>query len=206
MRAVTQPLRSAARCTRHWFGLCLIGLIGLPVAAPAQRERAAPAPDVILLKRIAEAVDGHRTGELVYVVASPAGDHPVAGVFSDPRDADRLLEKLGKGFFRFGPYQSPRELAPPLVVACVHIRSVMLSERCVPPAQPTRFEDVTGLTLVIARANGKPDSLVLPPGTDAIFLTLSTIDKFVVPYYLRTFDIRAVSDMRQGFQGVFTAR
>jgi hypothetical protein len=207
MRSLAHHLRSALRCTPRWCGLCLLGLIGLPAAAFAQRDRGAPVPDVTLLKRIAEAVDGHRTGELVYVVASLTGDHPVAGVFADLAAADGIVAKMGKDFSRFGPYQAPLDKSPPYLVGCVHIANTsrMFPERnqCVPPRRPVLVDDVRQLTLLVGRADGSVDTLPLPAGTDVVMLSLNAFDKFGVPYYLRTLGLPAVAELRAGFAKVY---
>jgi hypothetical protein len=62
-----------------------------------------------LLKRLAEAVDGHRTGKLVYVVASYDMPNPVAGVFDTKADAEKTAKGAGRSFDVFGPYSAALE-------------------------------------------------------------------------------------------------
>ncbi|MEP7347264.1 MAG: hypothetical protein ABI877_18480, partial [Gemmatimonadaceae bacterium] len=47
------------------------------------------------------------------------------------------------------------------------------------------------------RLDGTRDSIPLPPNADAVFLSLSSIDKFVIPYYTRILGLGAVTEMRQ---------
>lgn len=199
----SRTLRLHHLILRQFVTLCAFALALLPTTLAAQSERGGPVPDVVMLKRIAEAVDGHRTGGLVYVVVSLAGDHPVAGVFGKRKEADELLQKLGKEFSRFGPYQAPLDNAPSYAVGCVHIAntSQMFAGRkmCVPPRRPVRVEDVTQMTLVLSLADGSTDTLPLPRGTDLVMLSLTAFDKFAVPYYLRTLGLAAVTEMRAGF-------
>ena len=195
---VTFPRRAVALVVAVYLG------VSMPLAS--QKTPAARVPGAILLKRIAEAVDGDRSGTLVYVVATYEPTFPVIGVFNNPKAAQDLVAKTGPSAAVFGPYQTVPDLTPPSIVGCVHRRSVMKADYCVPPLRPLHPKDIVGMTLVITRTQGKSESLVLSPDTDAIFLTLSTIDKFVVPYYLRTFSLAAVSELRGDFQSVFSKR
>jgi hypothetical protein len=195
------------RIGRHpAMALCLLALVLPPAALAAQGDHG-PVPDVVLLKRIAEAVDGHRTGGLVYVVASLDGDHPVAGVFGNPKEADKALERLGEGYSRFGPFQAPLDREPSQLVGCVHIantsRMSPMSDQCVPPSRSIRLEDVRRMTLVLGLADGTVDTLPLPRGTDVIMLSLNAFDKFAVPYYLRTLGLAGTSEMRTGFASIY---
>ncbi len=203
----SRPLHQRPLNLCQLVALCALVLALRPTTLAAQSERGGPVPDVVMLKRLAEAVDGHRTGGLVYVVASLAGDHPVAGVFGDRKEADELLQKLGKGYSRFGPFQAPRDADPGYMVGCVHLRySSMMrpgSDMCVPPPNEARVEDITGVSLLLTRANGRLDTLPLPRGTDVVFLTLNAFDKFAVPYYQRTLGLEGVTELRTGFAAVY---
>ena len=200
------PCYNLVTFPRLAIALVVTVYLGLSVPLAAQRIPAARVPGAILLKRIAEAVDGDRSGSLVYVVASYEPTFPVIGVFNSPKAAQDLVAKTGPNAAVFGPYQTVPDLTPPSIVGCVHRRSVMKADYCVPPSRPLHPKDIVGMTLVITRTQGKPESLVLPADTDAIFLTLSTIDKFVVPYYLRTFSLATVSELRGDFRSVFSKR
>lgn len=191
---------------RRAVALVVAVYLGLSAPLEAQRIPVARVPGAIMLKRIAEAVDGDRSGTQVYVVATYDPTFPVIGVFNNPKAAQNLAAKTGPNAAVFGPYQTLPDLTPPSIMGCVHRRSVMKADYCVPPRRPLKPNDIVGMTLVITRTQGKPESLELPPDTDAIFLTLSTIDKFVVPYYLRTFSLAAVSELRGDFQSVFSKR
>jgi hypothetical protein len=203
----SRTLRLHHLILRQFVTLCACALALLPTTLAAQSERGGPVPDVVMLKRIAEAVDGHRTGGLVYVVASLAGDHPVAGVFGDRKEADELLQKLGKGFSRFGPFQAPLDAEPGYMVGCVHLKySSMMhpeSNMCVPPPNVARFDEVIGVSLLLTRTNGRQDTLPMPRGTDLIVLTLNAFDKFAVPYYQRTLGLEGATALRAGFAAVY---
>jgi hypothetical protein len=66
-----------------------------------------------------------------------------------------------------------------------------------------RVEDITGVSLLLTRANGRLDTLPLPRGTDVVFLTLNAFDKFAVPYYQRTLGLEGVTQLRAGFAAIY---
>ena len=182
--------------------LLLPAVMTLSTCVQAQRVRT-PVADAVMLKRIAEAVDGNRSGKQVYVVLSGEALSPPVGVFYDLKEANARASAAGTGAQVFGPYRTA--LDPGVnVAACVHVvGSRMQTDRCVPPAQSVRWEDVRGLSLVITRHDGKRDSIPLPPNADAVFLSLSSVDKFVVPYYSRILGLPAVTAMRQAAERSF---
>ena len=179
------------------FGFCMLAAATLSAQRP---------PDAIMLRRIAEALDGNPTGKPVWVVGTLAGDHTIEGVLPDLKSAQALAARLGKGFQVFGSFDTP--LPPPwdLISACVHVahRSIMRRSMCVPPPNgPIVFGDIKGLTLVLERTNGTRDSLNLSPDADAIFLSMVAFDKFAVPYYQRTLGLAGVVDMRREFESAY---
>jgi hypothetical protein len=71
------------------------------------------------------------------------------------------------------------------------------------PIQRLTFDDISAMSLLITRHGGGVDTLPIPLGSDAIFLSMPAIDKFVIPYYLRTVGIAASGDMRGQLQQVY---
>ena len=200
MTRISSPvlaLRSAA---------LLAALSLLPPALLAQPGKE-PIPDAVMLKRMAEAIEGFRGSGQAYVVGSLEGLHPVTGVFSDPIEAARAAKVSGPGFKVFGPVLVLAEKTPPFTVACVHVAktSVMFPEsnKCVGPGRPLPFEQLKTLTLLLGRTDGTTDTLRLPAGTDAIMLTSTAFDKFAVPYYLRILGLAGVAELRNGFAGIY---
>lgn len=188
---VMTPVRAAGTCAR-----ILVFVAAMTSCLGAQSKTASP-PTAVMLKRIAEAVDGNRSGRQVYVVLSGEQLSPPVGVYYDPKAAQAAANGAGKGAQVFGPYQT--ELDPGAnVAACVHVTgSRWHTDRCVPPAQTVRWDDVRGLSLQITRMDGKRDSIPLPPNADAVFLSMASIDKFAVPYYTRMLGLPAATAMRQ---------
>ncbi len=191
------------RATLRWWTL-LPAVMTLGTCVEAQSSRA-PVPDAVMLKRIAEAVDGNRSGKQVYVVLSGEPLNPPVGVFSDLKEANAQLTAAGKGAQLFGPYQTALDPGGN-IAACVHVTgSRWQTDRCVPPVRTVRQDDVRSLSLVITRLDGTRDSIPLPPNADAVFLSLASIDKFVVPYYARMLGLPAVTAMRQEAERSFAA-
>jgi hypothetical protein len=152
-----------------------------------------------MLKRIAEAVDGDRSGGMVYVVAGYDPANPIVGVFHDPKSAAGAASKAGNGAAVFGPYQAALDSTIAQTMTCVHLKTSVMNLRCVPPGRTTQFSDIASLTLMITRTDGGRDSVPLPQGADAIFLGAPAVDKFVIPYYVRLVGLTATTDMRNGF-------
>jgi hypothetical protein len=177
-----------------------------PAFAEAQGRNAPPGP--VALRRIAEALDGHRSGDQVWVVASRQPPFDVVGVFGNEREAAQRLRALGSDFMMHGPNSTERDPASEILGGCVHIRSSrMKRDLCVPPTRgPIPLQDIRTMTLVITRTNGSVDSLPIARDADAIFLSLPAIDKFAVPYYTGIIGLAATSEMRREVAGAFVAR
>jgi hypothetical protein len=181
------------------------------LAAPAAHSQTPDRqrqPGAVMLRRIAEAVDGHRTGDRVYVVASYEATFPVLGVFANEREAAQRARTAGANAAVFGPYATDRDPGGALLTGCVHVTSSRMHPAlCVPPVNaPFPMSEIRTMTLVIRRTNGTTDSLSLARDTDAIFLTLSAIDKFAVPYYTGILGLAATANLRRDIERAFAPR
>lgn len=180
--------------------------VGVALACTAQGvgQGAPPPANPVMLKRIAEAVDGNRTGKLVYVVVSAEPTSPVLGVFPDFDSAQALATKGDVKASVFGPYQSIADKSEGFISACVHDRNTsrMQSNRCTPPVERN---GVVGIQLVLERSGGTRDTIPLSPDADAIFLGMAAIDKFAIPYYVRTIGVADANTMRTEFEQRFTS-
>jgi hypothetical protein len=149
-----------------------------------------------MLKRLAEAVDGNRSGKQVYVVLSGDPLDPPAGVLPTFKAATDLANSLGHGAQVHGPFQTTFEPGDG-IAACIHVTdSRFYSERCAPPSRPTPRSDIRSMSLMITRRDGSRDSMLVPVDADAIFMSSAAIDKFVVPYYSRVIGLAAAATMR----------
>lgn len=179
--------------------------VGVALACTAQGagQVTPPPANPVMLKRIAEAVDGVRTGKLVYVVVSSEPTSPVLGVFPDFDSAQALATKGDVKAAVFGPYQTIADKTQGTISACVHDRmsSRMQIDRCTPPVDR---EGVVGMQLVLERSGGARDTIPLSPDADAIFLGMAAIDKFAIPYYVRTIGVADASTMRTEFEQRYT--
>jgi hypothetical protein len=133
-----------------------------PSALPAQDTTAIPAS---LLRALAEAADVDRTGRPVYLVADRRFPHYVIGRFETRAQAMSLRADSGSAYGVFGPFVTPADPAPPASASKVY--RVRLFYRN--PQGVVRTKDVD------------------PVEVDALFMTMSAVDKFMVPYYARVY-------------------
>ena len=193
----------------------LVCLGQLVVAQPATHI-----PTTTLLKRLAEAVDGHRQGQLVYVVAQHDYPNATGGVYLDSAAARAAAQRLGAQWGHFGPFRGTGEcirvpgtsrcLDEPEEL-CVHdgLHSAMdssvvarvrrLGSICPGPGLGFRMNDLDSLSITFHLRSGPAQRMALPRGVDAVFLTLPALDKFVFPYYARTIGLDSTAALRQRF-------
>jgi hypothetical protein len=184
-----------------------LALILSPIAPAEAQDRNRP-PGPVMLRRIAEALDGHRNGDRVWVVSSFEPPFPVLGVFANEREAAQRARTVGPSATYSGPYLTERDPGSIFITGCVHITSSrMHRELCVPPVRgPVSMPEIRSMTLVITKTNGVVDSIPVARDADAIFLTLPAIDKFAVPYYTGVIGLAATSDLRREVARAFTTR
>ena len=180
-------------------------LAGFSFSASAQPPRQPPSP--VLLKRLAEAVDGHRTGQPVFVVATADSAVIVRGVVDTRRAADSLARLLGRLYDVYGPFVAPRDPASlQMFRGCVHDGHTSYMLPLCPPLPFFLISDVASLTLTARLKDGTTHEMAMAPSVDAIFLTLPAIDKFVVPYYARTIGFDSAAAMRARIAARLTVR
>jgi hypothetical protein len=134
-----------------------------------------------LLRVLGEVADVYRTGRPVFLVADYRFPHRVIGRFPQTgattntararRQAEQLQADSGSSFGVFGPYVTAQD----------------------PPDTTTsRIADVI---LVWQTPRGRVQRR-LDPEVDALFLTMSAVDKFMIPYYDRLYGPRYAQDLR----------
>lgn len=186
-------------------GLAAIALLAIASPARAQEPRQPPSP--ILLKRLAEALDGHRTGTPVFIVACRDSLNRIGGVVATRREAESLARRLGPCFDTYGPYLALLDLLSQRGnPGCVHdgYTSNMIGLIC--PDNPFLLADVVSMTLVVRMRDGTVRERRMGPEVDAIFLTLPAIDKFVIPYYARIVGVDSAAAMRGQLARSFSIR
>jgi hypothetical protein len=112
-----------------------------------------------MLRVLAEAADVHRTGKPVFLVADYRYPHNVLPAFTSRSEAEKVQADSGATYGVFGPYVTPQDPIP-------HPGSRVLSIR---------------ITTQTPRGPRSHD--VDPRRADALFFTMSAIDKFLLPYY-----------------------
>jgi hypothetical protein len=100
----------------------------------------------------------------VFLVADYRFPHNVAGPFDTYAQARRVLADSGATFAVFGPYVTRREPGADSATRVVAVRVTIES-----PGGRRRTVDVD------------------PTKVDALFFTMSAVDKFVIPYYSRIY-------------------
>lgn len=183
----------------------------LVTADPAGRSLLAQAPEeeaptTTLLRRVVEAADGHRTGELVWVVLDAEFPHDVAGVFIDPDSARAVADSLDLRLE--GPVRTVTDTEdgdPGMTIGC-HLDDSTpiqcLVRRNGEPIElpfgidPTiRYEDIDRIVVQVYRDEGLFTELEFR-NTDAIFFTNAAIEKFLLPYIVRAYGLEVASDYR----------
>ncbi|HEX4469514.1 MAG TPA: hypothetical protein VH080_08260, partial [Gemmatimonadaceae bacterium] len=100
------------RCPSNARLFVWIAVLFASVSIPLHRLTAQPEPpppSAELLKRLGEAVDGYRSGGLVYVVATQRQPYVVLGVYASRAMADsvtRAVKRADLAPVVFGPYAS----------------------------------------------------------------------------------------------------
>ena len=116
-----------------------------------------------MLRAIAERADQYRTGLPVYLLADYRFPHNVDGPFPSRAAAELARPDSGLTFGVFGPNVTPRDTMPDSTSRVVSVR------------------------VLVQLPNGRRTIEVNPNEVDALFFTLVSFDKFVVPYYSRLY-------------------
>lgn len=189
--------------------------------APALLAQQSNAMTPTLLRRLAEAVDGHRTGTPVWVVGDYQFPHHVHAVVPtrDSAVADSTWiagERPGTGPIGiFGPFVAPVDpespLGPPgppspepvIVIGgftlpgCIHDGQSNMFPRAICPSEWIPQDQIAAIRIEYSLITGDTLTRPVPITADAIFFTLPALDKFVFPYYGRILGLGYALDMRR---------
>ena len=155
-----------------------------PIAKPSQDT--APSVSAPLLRRLAAAADGYRTGAPVYVVASYVSPYEVVGVFST-RDSALKARGYGRSRAVFGPYVTPLDFdRPSAFLPMMHSTPTIYFDSLPQPVWWERDVDSIAIT-VYHRSRGTWHKVSRGLEVDALFFSLASIDKFALPYYARLY-------------------
>lgn len=200
------------RCTRNvrlflWIAVLFVSLSTPTHCLTAQVVEVTP-PTAELLKRLAEAVDGYRSGGEVYVVATSRPPYTVVGVYETRASADAALTSAGvinRAPRVFGPYMSASDGTPHVRAfvsdTCEHLAfsridcpSISANDGA---AEFMRAVDVDSVIVSIRTRNGRTRRIAYGPDVDALFFTPAAIDKFVIPYYVRIIGVDSAAAYRK---------
>jgi hypothetical protein len=190
--------------------LVVLAPLACATQSPAQKPpEPTPPPAAMaasLLRRLAEAVDGYRSGETLFVAAAWRFPHEVAGVFTSSRQATEVARRKGVEYGVFGPYFAPPDSGNEMMFYSLRLCPGLHEPDSYCPdttfslSQAVPYANIRDITVTIHAKNGTAVESVLAPGdVDAVFFTLSAIDKFVMPYYTRIYGAQFAADMRAGY-------
>lgn len=127
-------------------------------------------PPASLVKRVAEAAAGMRNGRQVWFVASMEFPHQVKEHHSEAEaDADRSAK--GEGHVILGPFLTPPDALHKKKIEWIQVKVEGVSK-------VLRFD---------------------PADVDALFWSLSALDKFLYPYYTMLYGPEKAAEMRRKY-------
>ncbi len=167
---------------------------GTAIARLAQDS--VPPLSAALLRRLAAAADGYRTGEPVYVVASYEFPYTVVGVVGTRDSALIKARAYGRPAAVFGPYVTPPDFGrAPTLLLMVHVRPTVWGNDSAPP---WREQDIDSVAVTVYHRSRRTWHKVTHGlDDDAIFFTLAAIDKFVLPYYTQLYGPAYADSLRR---------
>lgn len=174
------------------------------LSASVDAQDLARVPSQILLKRLAEAVDGNRHGRTIHIVAR---DDSIVGIFENRGQADAEARRRGPTYWAFGGYKylpPPRGVPEPsrpeipeiILGGCRH-DGTRSEWGGICPQQVLSLASVESMSVVVKLKDGTTRTWDLGRSTDAVFLSQAAIDKFAIPYYVRILGVDAAAGMRR---------
>ena len=193
--------------------VCVLLMLTLVLTRPAPfanaafqntQSRSDNALSAGLLRRLAEAADGYRTGQPIWVVARTQEPYDILGVFSDSAAAARAKESVA-GADRFGPFVTPLDFNRAMALVPVRHRPPTIyggpGDSLAAwkfPAQPIPIDDLDSIAISAYNRRGLVVWHASSPARDidAVFFTLAAQDKFAFPYYARVSGLEQTEAMR----------
>ena len=195
----------------------LLGLVVALSSVPLRASAQDPVWTASLLKRLASAVDGYRTGRPVWVVASVQFPNDVGGVFFTVEGADSAASRFSGPYRRFGPFIAFPDSGLMTNVLALACKGKRLDTSCPPTRdslpmdsvgiRPTPIDNVRSVTLIVVTKDGRSMSTTVPPeSAEAFFLTMSAVDKFLMPYYTQLYGVEYAARLREEYLRRFILR
>lgn len=160
------------RFTAGGAGALTLVVIGLSGSTASRLEGQDTTLSATMLRVLAEAADVHRTGKPVFLVADYRFPHTVIGHFLTRKEAQRQRGDSGATFGVFGPFVTP---ADRMSASAPKVVSVRVTTRTAQGLRTTQLD----------------------PNVDALFLSMSAIEKFAIPYYAKIYGPEYSRRLRQ---------
>ena len=190
-------MNTPSRCFR-----CLCWLTSLAaLALLPSRVRGQEVLPATLLRRVGSAVEGYRIGRPVWVVVSRQFPHNVAGVYMSNEEAQQALRLAGLTYVEMGPYaaatDSTSAASSTMLYGLVCIKQ--LDTSCLSDStHVTTMDSVRSVTISIQTTSGSVISrTLLPERVEAVYFTMSALDKQVITYYTQVYGIRYAASFRE---------
>lgn len=185
----------------------LFGVIAVSGAHPlrlAGQDHVPPTSS--LLRRLAEAVDAQRDNRAVWVVVQTQAPYDVRGLYHSQTEATAAATSLA-GYTVFGPFANPPDsglhtmmVTPDVCPYGRHGSSSQCPDDSSAVVRAMPVEDVDSVVVSIYGKRSPPlHTRFNGNDVDAVFLTLSAIDKFAVPYYTRLYGPAVAARMRSDY-------
>lgn len=180
--------------------------VGAVPSCANSQDRAAPSS--ALLRRLAEAVDAQRDNRAVWVVVQPQAPYDVRGIFHSQAEAAAAATSLA-GYAVYGPYVNPPDSGFQTMLLTVdpcpgrHGSSSQCPDTTIGGSSLIRampVESVDSVVVTIYGQRAAPIHRTFGGGdVDALFFTMSAIDKFAIPYYSRLYGPAVAARMRSDY-------
>jgi hypothetical protein len=194
----------------------LVGLVGVGAMSP----QVAVAQDTSAhsdtwLQRVAAAVDGFSGGAPLYVVICGTTEpYEIVGAFPSKTLADeaaRTAQAGGKTCSVAGPFYSDPTYPNNTLTYAVGCKKQMDSSCPISDSSRATVFAVTDIVAVKVTAYLRGGRIVVldsfpPQSGEAIFFTMSAIDKLLMPYLVRVYGVEYAAGQRQQFLRRYLAR
>lgn len=141
-------------------------------SAGGAKKRGTTDPTATAARRAAEAAAGLRHGRQVWFVLRNDEPHRLQTHYSQ-EDADSALSSSGAGYVKLGPYMTPAETAT---------------------GKKKKIEWIK------VKLVGDPKEYSLDPeARDALFWSVSALDKFLLPYYTMVYGPERAAEIRNQY-------
>ncbi len=176
----------------------LLPAIGLPpLYAQDSSSDARLVMSAGMLKRLGAAVDGHRTGTRVWVVIDSAAPYTVWGVF-EKHDPAIEVARRHPGTLALGPYYAPTDDGlTETFMATTCWKDQYTQWHCPDSLRTTSMDSVLSVTVTVQTRDGRRYVSNFGPDVEAVFFTLSAIDRLLLPYYTTLYGPEYAKRQRQ---------